>query len=116
MRFVFAFACAVIGFAAAGCPQGTHGHATQCTLSDGSKIDVGNSGSAGDACNTCVCNADVTLDCTERDCSDAGPHFVDAGPVADGGVEDAGTADAGVDEGPCHDHDHDGFYSCIDPD
>ena len=84
-----------------------------CELPDGQVLSIGNTGPAGDGCNTCVCTGAEKLDCTTRACNDAGPEQDDAGPQP----EDAGTiTDAGVGEGPCHDEDNDGFYSCVDPD
>ena len=110
---VLLFLASLVG--CGGCPPQNNKPHTTCTLVDGSEIQVGESGSAGD-CNTCVCTSALALNCTERACDDAGPAVIDAGTAGpdDGGVLDGG-ADAGVDEGPCHDNDHDGYYNCIDP-
>lgn len=80
-----------------------------CELSDGTPLGVGESGPAGDGCNTCLCTLAGELSCTEIACNDAGP-------AGEGEGEGEEAPDAGVDEGPCEDADGDGFYSCIDPD
>lgn len=95
-----------------GCAPANNASGSSCNLSDGTELAVGESGPAGDGCNTCLCTLAEELSCTEINCNDAGPAQRDAGPEAD-----AGTADAGiVDEGPCHDDDEDGFFTCVDED
>lgn len=93
-----------------GCASANNTPGSACELSDGTPLLIGESGPAGDGCNTCLCTLAKELSCTEINCNDAGPEQRDAGP---GETEEP---DAGVvDEGPCHDDDEDGFYACIDP-
>jgi hypothetical protein len=84
---------------------------TTCTVKPGEVLQVGDQGPAVDGCNTCVCQADFTLLCTARPCNDAGPGEGEGEGEGEGQRADAGV----VDEGPCHDEDGDGFYSCLDP-
>lgn len=102
-----------------GCDMTQGGDGDTCTLPDGTELTVGQTGPAGDGCNTCICNSRVELACGTRSCTDAGPPIEDAGPPPDdaGPGEDAGPEDAGViDQGPCPDTDGDGYHSCVDPD
>lgn len=101
-----------------GCGELGEGPRTTCSLPDGTELSVGQTGPAGDGCNTCICNSRIELACSERNCADAGPPQDDAGPPpSDGGPsdEDAGPGDAGVDPGPCPDEDGDGYHVCVDP-
>lgn len=109
---LLAFLAACEGCVIASGPSGT-----TCSLPDGTELAMGETGPAGDGCNTCICNSSVELACTTRDCSDAGPPQDDAGPPPEdaGPGEDAGPVDAGVDPGPCPDGDGDGYHSCVDP-
>lgn len=52
---------------------------------------VGDDFPAGDGCNTCTCNSDLSVSCTEIACPDA--DIPDAGPAdagADADIPDAG--------------------------
>jgi hypothetical protein len=111
MRLIFA-SLAVAGLVSLvgcdGCSTEPPPPGASCTLPDGTPLGVGQSGSAGDECNTCLCTLSGELSCTEIACNDAGP-------AGEGEGEGEEPVDAGVDEGPCEDADGDGFYDCIDP-
>jgi hypothetical protein len=109
---LIAFLCCLPAVVAAcdGCSSTNGTGESGCQLEDGTVLAVGESGPAPDGCNTCLCTLAEELSCTTSACNDAGPEQPDAGPEPDAGTPDAGV----VDEGPCHDEDGDGFYSCID--
>lgn len=106
-----ALLAATLGAACDGCTPPPPDQTGSCTLPNGDPLGVGESGAAGDGCNTCVCTLSGALSCTEIACNDAGPEEGE-GETGEGEGEEV--VDAGVDEGPCHDDDGDGFYDCID--
>jgi hypothetical protein len=95
MRLRFLLVLVVAALAGQGCGS-SDGQDEDACFYRGQVRPVGADFPAGDGCNTCTCNEDLSVACTEVPCPDA--DIPDAGP-ADGGV-DAGDIDAGdVDAG-----------------
>lgn len=59
--------CTEMGLLCASCPP-----PTTCATPDGRRIAVGQTTLAADGCNSCVCQPDGTLACTEIACPDGG--------------------------------------------
>ncbi|MBL8683745.1 MAG: hypothetical protein JNK05_31525 [Myxococcales bacterium] len=64
--------CTEMGLLCASCPP-----PQTCALSDGRRIEVGQTTIAPDGCNSCICQSDGTLACTEIACPDGGPPDAD---------------------------------------
>src|SRR4051794_7285073 len=63
-------AALVVVIAAAACPKNAGKKpVTTCTTQGGAVLQVGDQGPEGDGCNTCACNPDFTLTCTQFDCT-----------------------------------------------